>query len=99
MLHSKFIIEGDNLIMGKCNYHKELATNVDDIKGGGMFRFDEDRGGFLLFGSSFDFGYAKLEDIRACIASGNVYGNSTLTRKIDNHKFFYDTQSEILTLN
>jgi len=35
MVFSKFIIEGSSLIMAKCTYHKQLATNKDDVKGGG----------------------------------------------------------------
>lgn len=99
MVYSKFIIEGENLIMAKCTFHKQLATDKDKVKGGGWFRFDNDKEAFILGGSSHDFGYANMEDIKKCIEDGNVYGNSRLSRNMDNYKFFYDTQSELIPLN
>ena len=99
MVHSKFIIEGENLIMAKCTFHKQLATDKEKVKGGGWFRFDDKKKAFILGGSSHDFGYAEMNDIKKCIEDGNVYGNSRMSRKMDNYKFFYDTQSELIALN
>lgn len=41
MDYPKFIIEtldqeGDCLIVGECTYHKELATDIKKVKGGGV---------------------------------------------------------------
>jgi len=95
----KFIIEEDNLIIAKCTYHKQLAINEDKVKGGGWFRYDKANNAFILSGSSHDFGSAKIEDIKKCIELGNVYGNTRRSRKMDNHKFIYDTQCELIELN
>ena len=98
-VYPKFIIEENNLIIGKCTFHKQLANDITKVKGGGWFRYDKDKNTFILGGKSHDFGYAKIEDIRKCIELGNVYGNSRMTRKMDNYKFVYDTQSELIELN
>jgi hypothetical protein len=50
--------------MAKCTYHKQLATNKDDVKGGGWFRFDADKKEFILGGSSHDFGPVDIEDLK-----------------------------------
>jgi hypothetical protein len=99
MRYPKFIIEGENLIMAKCTYHKELATDKEQVKGGGWFRYDDKKEAFILGGSSYDFGYAKIEDIKKCIEDGNVYGNTRLTRNMSDYKFLYDTQTELIELN
>lgn len=31
----KFIVEGNELIIGKCTFHKQLATDPAKVKGGG----------------------------------------------------------------
>lgn len=97
-VYPKFIIENDNLIIGKCTFHKQLANDIANVKGGGWFRYDGNKT-FILGGESHDFGYAKLEDIKKCIELGNVYGNSRMTRKMDNYKFVYDTETELIALN
>tara|TARA_R110000796_G_scaffold118353_4_gene231979 strand:- start:3454 stop:3753 length:300 start_codon:yes stop_codon:yes gene_type:complete len=99
MVYFKFIIESENLIMAKCTYHKQLAKNKEQVKGGGWFRYDEDKKAFILGGSSYDFSYAKVEDIKKCIEDNKVYGNVRLTRNMSNHKFMYDTQTELIKLN
>jgi len=99
MLHPKFIIEGENLILGKCEYHKHLATNKENVKGGGWFRFDAYKHAFILGGKSFDFGYADIEDIRTCVQKGNVFKDKNLTRNLQGFHFIYDTQSELIELN
>ena len=43
----KFIIETDNqegdcLIIAKCTYHKQLATDISKVKGGGMWTLDRE---------------------------------------------------------
>ena len=99
MTYPKFIIEGENLIMAKCTYHKQLATDTKQVKGGGWFQYDEYEKAFIFSGSSHDFGHAKIEDIKKCIENNKVFGNSRLTRNMSNHKFMYDTQTELIKLN
>lgn len=99
----KFIIEtdeelGDCLIIAKCTYHKQLVTFPEKVKGGGWWK-KTDEETFCLYGSSEDFGTAKLEDIKACVLSGNVFTNSGLMHSIaSKFKFKYDTGSETLNL-
>jgi hypothetical protein len=94
----KFIIEtndelGDCLIIAKCIFHKQLATNIEKVKGGGLFAFDKDNSTFILSGESYDFGMAKVEDIKNCIALGNVFTNRGLFRSIsDDFSFKYKDQ-------
>ena len=94
----KFIIEGENLIIAKCTYHKELAEDVSLVRGGGWWSKKDDS--FTLFGKSEDFGTASLEDIQECILKGNVFTNSFLTHSIaDKYSFYYRDQcGEIYTL-
>jgi len=101
----KFIIETndelvDCLILSKCTYHKQLATNLDKVKGGGWFRFSAADNAFIFYGSSDKFGEAKFEDIKKCVEECNVYTNIRCTRSISTkYKFLYDTQSELIPLN
>lgn len=92
-LYPKFIIEDGKLILSKVSYHKDIATNDEKVKGGGWFRFDKDTNTFLFYGSSFDFGAAKMEDIKACIDAGEVYSNKFLFNNISQkHNFSYALQ-------
>lgn len=99
----KFIIEtddelGDCLIIAKCTYHKELATDITKIKGGGWWILKDNM--FILKGDSHDFGKAKFEDIKKCVESGNVFTNPCLAFPIaDKHDFGYDTGTEIINLS
>jgi len=92
----KFIIEtddelGDCLIIAKCTYHKQLVTDKSKVKGGGWWKFNNDRTEIILHDSSHDFGYPKLEDIINCINNKNVYSSRALSRNIsDQYKFNYD---------
>jgi hypothetical protein len=100
----KFIIEtddelGDCLIIAKCTYHRELATDIKKVKGGGGWRLDEEGNRFTLYGESFDFGRAKIEDIKNCIKAGNVFSNPCLCYPItDKHEFYYDYDGAIINL-
>lgn len=94
----KFIIEDDELILGKCTYHKQLATDIKNVKGGGWFSFKNEQNSFTFFGDSQDFGIASLEDIKKCILENKVFNNH---RNIsENYTFFYRDQcGEIEKLN
>lgn len=96
----KFIIEDGNLILGKCTYHNQLATDRAKVNGGGMYRFEVSTNTFTLYGESQDFGRADLEDIQACFADGKVYSNMACTHSIcDSANFQYqDIYGEIIKL-
>lgn len=91
--HPKFIIEEDQdgkiLIIGKAQYHRQLAHNAANVRGGGWWQFGDQNNSFILFGESFDFGRASLEDIRDCIKRGAVYSSYTQVRSFSNYKFQY----------
>lgn len=101
----KFIIEtddqdGDCLIIAKCTYHKQLATDLTKVKGGGWWTLDRDNSVFTLFGDSFDLDRAKIEDIANCVKRKKVFSSPTLTRNYaDDFKFKYrDELGEIVDL-
>ncbi len=95
----KFIVEGNNLIIAKCTFHKQLVTDKEQVKGGGMWEWDRDKNEFLLYGDSTDFGEASTEDIKACIESGNVFLSYSGGRNVSHNSFYLNTGSEIIKLN
>lgn len=100
MVFPKFIIEGDNLIISKVQYHHQIAIDKSKVKGGGWFRYLKQTNMFVFYGDSHDLGQAKFEDIKKCVENGNIYSDSRLHRNIsDKHNFGYDTGTEIITLN
>jgi len=95
----KFIIEDDKLILMKVTFHKEIATDLTKVRGGGWFRYLEHTDMFVFSGESHDFGKAKFEDVKRCVESRQVYSDKILYRNIsDKHNFGYDTGSEIIEL-
>jgi hypothetical protein len=95
----KFIVEGNNLVIGKCTYHKQMASDIKQVKGGGMWEWDKESKTFFLYGDSTDFGYASPEDIQACLQAGNAFLSYIGGRSIADHKFYLNTGSEIIKLN
>jgi hypothetical protein len=95
----KFIVEGNELIIGKCTYHKQLATDITKVKGGGLWEWDRDNKVVTLYGSSDDFGYAKPEDIKACIEAGNVFLSYSGGRNVSDSTFYLNTGIETIKLN
>jgi hypothetical protein len=91
----KFIIEthsqkGDILIIAKCAYHKQLATDATKVKGGGWWTLDHNKSTFTLYGDSHDFGRANIEDIANCVQLKKVFSSPSLVRNFtDNFKFQY----------
>lgn len=94
----KFIIEtidelGDCLIIGKRTYHKELATNITKVKGGGWFSFNKETKTFTLSGDSHDFGKANIEDIKNCINRKSIFMDAFWRRNIiDDFNFNYQNE-------
>jgi hypothetical protein len=99
----KFIIEsddqeGDCLIIAKCTYHKQLATNKDKVKGGGWWSLDYNNKIFTLYGESYDFGEATIYDIISCIKRKKVFTSSALFNNItDEFGFIYRNKYGDLT--
>lgn len=102
MVYPKFIIENDNLILGKVKYHKQLATDPEKVIGGGWFRWNDDKSKIIFHGTSQDFGKANLDVITPCIKSGSIYTNKFKTHKLldikPQLKFGYDVGYEIIDI-
>jgi len=96
----KFIIEGENLIIANCEFHHQLVNEKKYVNGGGWWKLDRETSTFTLYGESFDFGAASIEDIALCISKGNVFSNKYCINNISkDYSFKYDTGTEILNLN
>lgn len=95
----KFIVEDNELIIGKCTYHKQLATDKTKVKGGGLWKWKQEEKEFTFHGSSDEFGQATEEHIIACIKSGNVFLSYSGGRNVADHTFYYNNGYEIIKLN
>jgi hypothetical protein len=84
---NKFIIEGERIILGKVTHHSELMQTDDkqSVKGGGFCLYDYERKTFILFGSSSEFGKAKIQDIRPVIFNNKVY--ATKDGQLSKHEY------------
>ena len=92
----KFVIEGGDLIIANCSYHKELVTDVSKVKGGGFWQKVND---FYIFsGDSFQFGKAKIEDIKSCVENKRVFIGTSRKNNVSEKLFAYDTGTEIINI-
>lgn len=100
----KFIIEydsilGDCLILAKVTYHRQIAVNINNVKGGGWFIMDRVNKNITLHGESEQFGKASIDDIMNCINANNVFTSPALIYPItDKWNFFYKTETETIVL-
>lgn len=94
----KFMVEGNNLIIAKCTFHKQLVTDKDQVKGGGMWEWNKEDKVFMLYGDSVDYGAANAEDIKACINAGKAYLSYVGGRNVSDHSFYLNTGYEIIKL-
>lgn len=95
----KFIVEGDFLIVGKCTYHKQLATNIKNVKGGGWWKWKREEKELHLYGESDDFGPVSIDDIKTCIAAGNLFWSYKGGREIEGQDIYLKTGMETIKLN
>jgi hypothetical protein len=101
-VHPKFIIETDEklgkiLILANCTFHKELASDISCIKGGGWWSLDREKNIFTLYGHSHDFGSATMEDIAECVQQKKVFSSSSMHRNYtDNYTFLYKDPGSFL---
>lgn len=94
----KFIVEDDCLILGKCTFHKQLAISYDHVKGGGWWRWDKENSNIYLSDASDDFGQASIDDIKACIAAGNLFWSYNGGRPITGQTFYFNDGFETIKL-
>jgi hypothetical protein len=95
----KFIVEGNELIIGNCTYHKQLASDPLKVKGGGWWKLDRERKEFLLYGESDDFGKPSIDVIKSCIAAGNVFLSYSGGKNVSDHTFYLKAGIETIKLN
>lgn len=91
-LFSKFIIEGENLILGKCTFHKELKSSPESkVDGGGAYSFDGETRTFVFEGlsHSHDFGRVSFEQIKICVEKGNVFERGMRRNLIKDRDYKY----------
>lgn len=69
----KYIIEDDRMTIGKATFHKDLALDINNIKGGGWWIADHVAKTITLTGDSHDFGKAKLVDVISAILNDKVF--------------------------
>ena len=95
---NKFIIEGERIILGKVTHHSELmqTDNKQNVIGGGFCLYDYERKTFIFFGSSSEFGKAKIQDIKPVIFNNKVYTDAVVLndRLLSKHKFNFIYRSK-----
>ena len=95
---NKFIIEGERIILGKVDIHSELMQTDDkqNVKGGGFCLYDSVTNTFILFGSSSEFGKAKIQDIKPIVFNDKVYADIGITNDelLSKHKFNFVYRSK-----
>ena len=98
-LFPKFIIEEENMILKIVKNHRDMATNASKVKGGGSYIFDSETNSYTLYGESYEFGAAKIEDIKKCIEDSKVYTSDILTCSVaDKNNFSFYNGSKIIEL-
>jgi len=95
----KFIIETDEqegniLIIGKCTFHKQLATDIAKVKGGGWWTLDKENNTFTLYGESSDFGRSTFENIQDCVRRRKVFSSAALVRNFCEQGFKFQYRNE-----
>lgn len=95
---SKFIIENDKIVLGAVTHHSELMQSDDkkNVIGGGFSLYDSATKTFIFFGSSSEFGKAKIQDIKPIIFNNNVYTNTGVLddRLLSNHEYNFIYRSK-----
>lgn len=95
----KFIVEGNSLIIAQCTYHKQLVTDEEQVKGGGLWKWDREKKEITLYGSSDDYNSASPEDVKICIEAGNVFLSYAGGRNVSDNTFYLNTGYETIKLN
>ena len=90
----KWIIEGNSLVIRKATFHREIAENVNNVKGGGWFEFDRDREAFILYGKSEDFGRCSKETVHDAVSRRNV-GRFINDERYVNMKIYFSSSDKL----
>lgn len=93
---SKFIIESDKIVLGAVANHSQLMQTDDkqNVIGGGFCLYYSVTNTFILFGSSSEFGKAKIQDIKPIVFSNNVYTIADRQLSKDEYNFIYRSKRQ-----
>lgn len=95
MTRNLFIVTDDGVFMGRDNFHKNLAKDLEidkrAILGGGVFDQRTKKGTIIFFGKSFDFGKFDTELLQHFINEGKVFW---YIRPLTGHEFEIDEVRE-----
>ena len=98
-MNPKFIIENDNLILMRVNYHIEIVSNEKAVKGGGWYIQSINNKTITFYDKSEAYGAAKFEDIKKCVNEGKVFTDKNLTTCIaGEYKFYYDDGTDLIKI-
>lgn len=97
IVYPKFIIEtdsniGDFLLIASCEYHKEIATDIKKVKGGGWWILDKKNSTFTFYGESHDFGKVNISDISNCVKNKKVFTSPEVMESPKDFKFLYKNE-------
>jgi len=93
-INSKWIVEQDSIVLRKCLFHKDIAENIEDVKGGGWFYYSHDNDAFILYSTSDQFGSPTREQMLDCIAKNNI-GRFLNDDRYAKHKIYFSTQYKL----
>jgi len=94
-MHQKYIVQDGNILLAKVQFHKQLVTNPEGVRGGGQYRLDADKMTIKFFGRSHDYGDSDFDEVSRAIAEGKVYYRNTHR---DQNKIFGDYQMYIIDI-
>jgi len=60
----KWIIQNNQLRMGRVVSHSDLADKEGKVKGGGLWHYDKETHTLYLYHKSYDFGQVSKEDFQ-----------------------------------
>lgn len=73
MQNPKFIIKDGEFILGRAEFHRDLAgKTTEGVEGGGWWHFDREKKELTLFSSSSDFGHVTQDRIIDVLMSNPV---------------------------
>jgi len=86
MKPQKFIIYGNEILLGRVSYHKELLPDKPNYRlifGGGLFKIDHEEKTITLYGESMDFGKYCQEKLKECSFPSNLKDYSVRNSRED----------------
>lgn len=85
---------GYRIIIGKCNFHKQLHDDISKIRGGGWYTFDHEKKSILLYNESSDFSFPDIEHIKIAVKN-NMVGEKHRISKFSDFEIKFCSFSDI----